>query len=90
MKLAPLFRSAALLTAVALLPATTAGLAQVDAKASPEFGKLFAVYNRIKASYVDQVDDDVLIKGAIDGMLSLARPAFRPISTGNRCRSSKR
>jgi carboxyl-terminal processing protease len=74
MKLAPLLRSAALLTAVALLPATTAGLAQVDAKAAPEFGKLFAVYQRIKNSYVDPVDDDKLIKGAIDGMLASLDP----------------
>ncbi|WEK45536.1 MAG: S41 family peptidase [Candidatus Andeanibacterium colombiense] len=74
MKLAPLLRSVALVTAVALLPATTAGLAQVDGKAAPEFGKLFAVYQRIKASYVDPVDDDVLIKGAIDGMLSSLDP----------------
>jgi carboxyl-terminal processing protease len=74
MKLAPLFRSVALVTAVALLPATTAGLAQVDAKTAPEFGKFFAVYQRIKASYVDPVDDDVLIKGAIDGMLASLDP----------------
>ncbi|MBO9498816.1 MAG: S41 family peptidase [Novosphingobium sp.] len=74
MKLAPLFRSVALVTAVALLPATTAGLAQVDGKTAPEFGKLFAVYQRIKASYVDPVDDDTLIKGAIDGMLASLDP----------------
>ncbi len=74
MKIAPLLRSVALVTAVALLPATTAGLAQVEGRAAPEFGKLFAVYNRIKASYVDPVDDDVLIKGAIDGMLSALDP----------------
>jgi len=74
MKIASFLSSAALLTAVALLPATTAGLAQVDAKTAPEFGKLFAVYQRIKNSYVDPVDDDVLIKGAIDGMLGALDP----------------
>jgi len=74
MKIAPLFRSAALVVAVALVPAATAGLAEVDGRAAPEFGKLFATYQRIKASYVDPVDDDVLIKGAINGMLGALDP----------------
>ncbi|MEO6041431.1 MAG: S41 family peptidase [Croceibacterium sp.] len=74
MKFAPPLRAAALLTAVALLPATTAGLAQVDGRASPEFAKLFAVYQRIKSSYVEPVDDDVLVRGAIDGMLASLDP----------------
>jgi carboxyl-terminal processing protease len=70
---APL-RAAALLTAVALLPATTAGFAQVEGRASPEFAKLFATYQRIKTSYVEPVGDDVLIRGAIDGMLAALDP----------------
>ena len=74
MKFAQLARSAALVTAVALIPATTAGLAQVDARAGPEFAKLFATYQRIKASYVEPVEDDVLIRGAIDGMLAALDP----------------
>ncbi|HEX9805618.1 MAG TPA: S41 family peptidase [Alteraurantiacibacter sp.] len=74
MKLAPFFRSAALLTAVALIPATTAGLAQVDGRVSPEFAKFFATYQRIKASYVEPVEDEVLIKGAINGMLAALDP----------------
>ena len=74
MKIAALFRSAALVTAVALIPATTAGMAQIDGRAGPEFGKLLAVYQRIKANYVEQVDDEVLINGAIDGMLASLDP----------------
>ena len=74
MKIASLARSAALVTAVALIPATTAGLARVDGNAGPEFGKLFAVYERVKASYVEPVEDDVLINGAIDGMLAALDP----------------
>ena len=73
-RFANLFRAAALVSAVALLPATTAGLAAVDAQTGPEFGKLLAVYNRIKASYVEPVDDDKLLKGAIDGMLASLDP----------------
>ncbi|HAG36997.1 MAG TPA: peptidase S41, partial [Erythrobacter sp.] len=74
MKFAALARSAALVTAVALIPATTASLAQVDGRAGPEFAKVLAVYQRIKASYVEPVEDDVLIRGMIDGMLSSLDP----------------
>jgi carboxyl-terminal processing protease len=74
MKIANPLRAAALLTAVALLPATTAGFAQVEGRASPEFAKLFATYQRIKSSYVEPVEDEVLIKGAIDGMLAALDP----------------
>ena len=73
-KFANLVRAATLVSAVALLPAATAGLAAVDAQAGPEFGKLLAVYQRIKSSYVEPVDDDKLIKGAIDGMLASLDP----------------
>jgi carboxyl-terminal processing protease len=74
MKIATLLRSAALVTAVALIPATTAGVAQVEGRAGPEFAKVFAVYQRIKASYVEPVDDDVLMRGMIDGMLAALDP----------------
>lgn len=74
MKFAGLFKSAALVTAVAIIPATTAGMAQVDGRVGPEFAKLFATYERIKASYVEPVDDDTLIRGAIDGMLASLDP----------------
>jgi len=74
MKLAPTIRAAALCTAVALLPATTAGFAQVEGNATPEFAKLFAIYQRVKTSYVEPVDDEALIRGAIDGMLASLDP----------------
>jgi len=74
MKLVSLLRAGALATAVALVPATTAGLAQVEGRSSPEFAKLFATYQRIKASYVEPVEDEVLIRGAIDGMLAALDP----------------
>jgi carboxyl-terminal processing protease len=73
-KLAGSLRAAALLTAVALLPATTVVFAQVESRTSPEFAKLFATYQRIKASYVEPVEDDVLIRGAINGMLAALDP----------------
>lgn len=79
MQLAPFFSSsilkgAALVTAVALIPATTATMAQVDGRAGPEFSKLFATYQQIKANYVEPVEDEKLIRGAIDGMLASLDP----------------
>ncbi len=74
MKFAALARSAALVTAVALIPATTVGLAQVDARSGPQFAKVVAVYQRIKASYVEPVEDEVLMRGMIDGMLAALDP----------------
>ncbi|PEQ12089.1 peptidase S41 [Novosphingobium sp. PC22D] len=74
MKFAPLFRATALVSAVALIPATTAGLAAVDGRSGPEFGKLFAIYQLVKENYVDDVDDDKLLRGAIDGMLASLDP----------------
>ncbi len=74
MKLSALFRSAALVTAVALIPATTASMAQVDGRVGPQFAKLFATYQKIKGNYVDPVDDEALIRGAIDGMLASLDP----------------
>ena len=71
---APLLRAAALVSAVALIPSATAGLAAVDARSGPQFGKLLAVYQRIKADYVEPIDDDKLVKGAIDGMLASLDP----------------
>lgn len=68
------FRATALVIAVALLPSATAGLAAVDGVAAPQFGKLFATYQRIKAAYVEEVEDDVLVRGAITGMLAALDP----------------
>ncbi|MET0587346.1 MAG: S41 family peptidase [Novosphingobium sp.] len=73
-KLASLTRAALLVTTVALLPVTTAGLAAVDGRSGPQFGKLIAIYQLVKANYVEDVDDDKLIKGAIDGMLASLDP----------------
>ena len=39
MKIAALLRSAALVTAVALIPTATATMAQVDGRAGPEFAR---------------------------------------------------
>jgi len=49
-------------------------MAQVEGGASPEFARLYAVYQRIKASYVEPVEDEALFRGAIDGMLASLDP----------------
>ncbi len=67
-------KAALLVSAVALIPATAEGLAVVEGRAGPQFGRLFTVYQLIKADYVESTDDDKLIKGAIDGMLASLDP----------------
>jgi carboxyl-terminal processing protease len=74
MTFASLIRAGLLVSAVALIPATTAGLAAVDGRASPQFGRLFTVYQLIKAQYVEPIDDEKLVGGAIDGMLASLDP----------------
>ncbi len=66
----------ALLTvaAIALIPATTAALAAVDVTTYRELDAFMAVFERVRADYVEKVDDKKLIKGAIDGMLASLDP----------------
>ena len=65
---------AAVLAALALVPITNSAFAAVDATDYQELEKFMSVYERVKANYVDKVDDKALIKGAIDGMLSSLDP----------------
>ncbi|MCB2078070.1 MAG: S41 family peptidase [Novosphingobium sp.] len=67
-------RAALLAGAVALLPVTTAGLAAVESRSGPQFNKLVAIYQIVKTNYVDDVDDDKLLNGAIQGMLASLDP----------------
>ncbi|WP_375380513.1 S41 family peptidase [uncultured Sphingomonas sp.] len=64
----------ALVATLALIPAATAGMAAVDTNTYREMDKFLDVYNRVKADYVDKVNDDKLIKGAIQGMLASLDP----------------
>ncbi|HZF42485.1 MAG TPA: S41 family peptidase [Sphingomonadaceae bacterium] len=64
----------ALVGALALVPATTAGLAQVDSATYKELDNFMSVFERVRGDYVEKVDDKVLIKGAIDGMLAALDP----------------
>jgi carboxyl-terminal processing protease len=69
-----LLRSLALVGAVAFIPATSASLAQVDVNSYRQLDQFMSVLERVKAEYVDQVDDATLIRGAIDGMLASLDP----------------
>ncbi len=64
----------ALVGALALVPLTTSSIAAADVANYEELETFMSVYERVKANYVDQVDDHTLIKGAIDGMLSALDP----------------
>lgn len=67
-------RALALVSAVSLLPLSTAAMSQVDAGSAREVNDILGVMQRIKVFYVDDVNDDQLIEGAISGMLSSLDP----------------
>jgi len=64
----------ALVGALALVPVTASSFAAADTTNYQELERFMSVYERVKANYVDHVDDHTLIKGAIDGMLSALDP----------------
>src|SRR6266581_2166877 len=64
----------ALVGALALVPVTASSFAAADTTNFQELEKFMSVYERVKANYVDKVDDKTLIKGAIDGMLAALDP----------------
>ena len=70
----PLLRATALVSALALVPIATSGLAAVDNDTYKELDEFMNVFERVRAEYVDKVDDKTLIKGAINGMLSSLDP----------------
>lgn len=73
-RLAKLLPPLALVGALALVPMTTSTLAAADVDTYKELETFMSVFERVRANYVDKVDDHVLIKGAIDGMLAALDP----------------
>ena len=67
-------QATALVGALALVPLATGAMAQVDTSTYRELDTFMDVFNRVKADYVEKVDDKVLIKGAINGMLAALDP----------------
>jgi carboxyl-terminal processing protease len=69
-----LIRSLGLVSAVAIIPAATAGFAAVDVGTYRELEQFMSVFERVRSEYVEKVDDKVLLRGAIDGMLNALDP----------------
>jgi len=70
-----LLRTGGFVAAALVLSAAVAGPAASDDAADyKELDQFMAVFERVKADYVDKVDDKALIKGAIDGMLASLDP----------------
>ena len=67
-------RAALAVSAIALVPIATAALAAVDVATYRELDAFMSVFERVRADYVEKVDDKKLIKGAIDGMLASLDP----------------
>lgn len=69
-----LFRAFGLVSAIAIIPAATAAFASAEADSMREFDEFMSVFNRVRADYVEKVDDKTLLRGAIDGMLASLDP----------------
>jgi len=70
----PLLQVTAAVGALALIPVTTSAIASAETSSYRELDAFMDVYARVKADYVEKVDDKTLIKGAIDGMLASLDP----------------
>ncbi|KQN29113.1 S41 family peptidase [Sphingomonas sp. Leaf38] len=70
----PILTATAIVGALTLIPLATSAMAAVDTDTYREFDQFLDVFNRVKAEYVDKVDDKTLIKGAIQGMLASLDP----------------
>ena len=73
-RLAKLLPPLALVGALAMVPIATTAMAAADTDTQKELETFFSVFERVRANYVDKVDDHTLIKGAIDGMLAALDP----------------
>ncbi|KRB80988.1 peptidase S41 [Sphingomonas sp. Root710] len=74
MKTKTLLRSVGLFGAGALAATLTPAISAVDMSTYKELDQFMSVFERVRADYVDKVDDRTLMKGAIDGMLASLDP----------------
>ncbi|MEI9852716.1 MAG: S41 family peptidase [Sphingomonas sp.] len=74
MLLRPLLQVTAAVGALALIPVATSAMAGVDSSSYRELEVFMEVFNRVKAEYVEKVDDKTLVDGAIQGMLAALDP----------------
>lgn len=73
-RLAKLLQPLIVVGALTMIPLTTSSLAAADATTMKELDTFMDVFEQVRANYVDKVDDHVLLKGAIDGMLAALDP----------------
>ena len=73
-RLAKLLQPLIVVGALTMIPLTTSSLAAADANTMKELDTFMDVFNQVRANYVDKVDDHVLVKGAIEGMLAALDP----------------
>ena len=69
-----LLQATAIVAALSLVPVTTGAMAQVDTNSYRDLDLFMDVYNLVRSNYVDKVDNKVLVKGAIEGMLAALDP----------------
>jgi carboxyl-terminal processing protease len=69
-----LLRAALMVSSVALIPAATGAMAAVDSGTYKQIDRFMAAFEQVRSQYVERVDDEKLIKGAIDGMLASLDP----------------
>lgn len=72
--ISPFLRNALALSALALVPATTAALAEAQGGSYAALDEFMDVFQKVRSDYVEKVDDEKLIRGAISGMLSSLDP----------------
>jgi carboxyl-terminal processing protease len=70
----PVLRATLLVSSVALIPAATSAIAAVDSSTYREIDEFMSVFERVRSDYVEKVDDNKLMKGAIEGMLASLDP----------------
>ena len=71
---ASLARPIAALSLIVAIPATTTAMAGVETQTRAEIGRFIAVFEEVRANYVEPVEDSRLIEGAIEGMLASLDP----------------
>jgi len=69
-----LLQVTAAVSALALVPVATSAMASVDSGSYRDLDVFMEIFQRVKSDYVDKVDNKVLLKGAIQGMLAALDP----------------
>lgn len=69
-----IIKAIGVVSTLALIPAFSATLAAVDVNTYRELDQFMDVFERVRSEYVEDVSDEDLMRGAIDGMLASLDP----------------